>query len=272
MLERKRKGSEHSWGDLIAASRRGRWITSTLSIVLSVLLHFALIGTIIWGGARAKHVGPAPVRQGVGAIASGSSQEPVMTLILISDPRSTHAQDASDEQMASRGLLRREATIEIASPDAMPAIKLPEPRDVVDDTADNEADSSATRATLYARYIGQIRARIDRAWRRPRTAIGADSFGCAVLIEQDHSGNVLQTTLQRCNGTLRWQLSLVQAIQSASPLPAPPDPNVFANAVSLEFNSGPYIQGLPADGFETAASALAAASASNQILQLNPTR
>jgi hypothetical protein len=86
---------------------------------------------------------------------------------------------------------------------------------------------------------------------------------CSVQITQDRSGNVQQTVLQRCNGDLCWQLSLVQAIQSASPLPAPPDPSVFADAVTLQFNCDAYVAGGAADGFEPLTPALRAAMATD---------
>ena len=56
--------------------------------------------------------------------------------------------------------------------------------------------------------------------------------------------------MQQCNGDPRWQSSLVQAIQSASPLPAPPDPNVFSNLLSLELDSDQFRAGSADDGYE----------------------
>ena len=56
-------------------------------------------------------------------------------------------------------------------------------------------------AVLYGRYLGQIQARIERAWLRPRTAIGGDLLRCQVRIDQGRGGGVGPITLQRCNGT-----------------------------------------------------------------------
>ena len=44
--------------------------------------------------------------------------------------------------------------------------------------------------------------------------------------------------------------SLVRAIQSASPLPAPPDPAVFTQSLNLELEAEPYAPGHGSDGFE----------------------
>jgi hypothetical protein len=46
---------------------------------------------------------------------------------------------------------------------------------------------------------------------------------------------VQEIEIAQCNGDIRWQTSLVHAIQSASPLPAPPDPKVFSHTLTFEF-------------------------------------
>jgi hypothetical protein len=43
--------------------------------------------------------------------------------------------------------------------------------------------------------------------------------------------------LNKCEGSLSWQQSLVNAIQAASPLPAPPHPSAFVDRFSLVFHS-----------------------------------
>jgi hypothetical protein len=105
---------------------------------------------------------------------------------------------------------------------------------------------------MYGRYLGQIRARIDRAWQRPRTAIGAPIFQCQVQVDQDSVGRVQQVTLLDCNGDAPWQVSLVHAIEAASPLPAPSDPAVFVHHVLLAFRAVAYSPGEPAELYEPA--------------------
>ena len=107
-------------------------------------------------------------------------------------------------------------------------------------------------AVLYGRYLGQIQARIERAWLRPRTAIGADLFRCRVRIDQRRDGAVGDITLQRCNGSWAWQASLVRAIEDASPLSAPANPAAFTPQVVLEFRSTAYAPGAPAGQFAPA--------------------
>jgi TonB C terminal len=111
---------------------------------------------------------------------------------------------------------------------------------------------SAAEAVLLGRYVGQIDARIERAWRRPRTPLKEEDFSCRVQIVQDGTGAVMEITLERCNGDARWQLSLVHAIQSASPLPAPPDPTVFTRVLRMNFRAPPYSAQSSQDDYEPA--------------------
>jgi hypothetical protein len=96
------------------------------------------------------------------------------------------------------------------------------------------------QSPLAGRYLGQIDARIERAWRRPRTPVGDGLFTCRVRIEQDATGGVKEITLEHCNGDASWQVSLVHAIQAASPLPAPPAPSVFRRVLRMDFRAEPY--------------------------------
>lgn len=123
-------------------------------------------------------------------------------------------------------------------------------------------------AALYGRYTGQIQARIERAWERPRTSPGSTLFRCQVEIDQDENGHVGAVTLVDCDGGARWQLSLVRAIEAASPLPAPPVAAVFAKRIVLNFTALPYGPGALAELYEPAAQAEKAMSeASLQMLQ-----
>jgi len=107
-------------------------------------------------------------------------------------------------------------------------------------------------ALLFGRYLGQVTARIGRAWLRPRSPVGASSFECLVQVEQDRDRSVKEITLKRCNGTTQWQLSLVRAIESASPFPAPPDPKVFSPTLTFEMTAQAFVIGDATDGYEPA--------------------
>jgi TonB C terminal len=124
------------------------------------------------------------------------------------------------------------------------------PDDLVSENDSASAADDSGDSALFGRYMGQLSARIERAWLRPRTPVGDPLFSCQVRIEQDATGAVREVTLVRCNGSTRWQLSLVQAIQAASPLPAPPDPAVFKRTFSLRFQSQPYSPAVAAELYE----------------------
>ena len=103
---------------------------------------------------------------------------------------------------------------------------------------------AAERAALYGRYLGQIAARVERAWLRPRSSVGDSSFTCTARVRQGSDGHVIEVELQHCNGDVRWQLSVVQAIVYASPFPAPPDARVFTRSVTVELEAEPYRAGM----------------------------
>jgi hypothetical protein len=151
------------------------------------------------------------------------------------------------------------------------------PADAPDqETAGLPSDSSdAAVAHAVGIYSGQIHARIERIWRRPRTPISVgdekisregsstEAFQCVVTIVQDATGRVEGTDLLNCNGSSAWQESLVRAINQASPLPAPPNPKVFIRSITLQFIGFTYALGAEADAYEqsnTAAARLAPAT------------
>jgi hypothetical protein len=131
---------------------------------------------------------------------------------------------------------------------ALPALT-PEP----DASKHEDLETHSSPAEISGRYVGQIQARIERAWLRPRTAIGAPIFQCQVQIDQDGTGQVGDVTLLRCNGDARWQVSLVHAIEAASPLPPAPAATVLPRHVLLEFRAMAYAPGANADLYEPAA-------------------
>ncbi|MGB6604610.1 MAG: TonB C-terminal domain-containing protein, partial [Steroidobacteraceae bacterium] len=109
---------------------------------------------------------------------------------------------------------------------------------------------AAAFALLYGRYLGQITARIERAWMRPRSSLGGTTFGCRVQVLQDERGQVLDVKIGRCGQDARWRASIVEAVRSASPLPAPPDDRVFRRTLPLSFASAAFVPGGSSQGFE----------------------
>jgi hypothetical protein len=145
---------------------------------------------------------------------------------------------------------------------APPTIDIPDPtNDYPCSNGSAGAGDDGEYARLYGIYSGQIQARIDRLWRRPRSSIaestgenagGSTEFRCVVNIIQDALGNVVEVLLPDCNGSAAWQRSLAIAIQQASPLPAPPDAKVFRRAIALTFVALPYSSTASPDEYEIA--------------------
>jgi len=136
----------------------------------------------------------APDRSGAGASALLSAAEPEMTVVLVNEPApvSTTAPPKLDA-LASRGLEALDLPVVVLSPDDSPA--QPAAEVAVDRQETPEASASVSdrvqHAVLYGRYLGQLQARVERAWLRPRTEIGAPRFSCRARIRQDRQGAVV---------------------------------------------------------------------------------
>jgi hypothetical protein len=193
-----------------------------------------------------------------------SPSPPVMTLILFNDAVIRSDRDQRASEQSSAGSQPNDFAVTIASPDRLPARPLEERDDTEKErstVADAQGDQ-AQRALLFGQYMGQVTARVERAWLRPRIPVetGSDvQFSCQVQVNQDEQGNVIAIILRNCNGDERWKQSLVQAIRSAAPLPAPASPAVATDSLSLTFHSPVFVIGSSEQGFEP--ERLAAASA-----------
>jgi hypothetical protein len=55
----------------------------------------------------------------------------------------------------------------------------------------NKSGSDEGRAMLFGRYMGQIKARIERVWEHPQST-HVDAFDCKVQIRQNNQGDVLE--------------------------------------------------------------------------------
>ena len=182
---------------------------------------------------------------------------------------SVHKSAASGlvEQMASLESRLKNLPISKIPPDSVPMTDLQAVEEAADSSSPASPDSGdpALRALMFGRYTGQISARIERAWIRPRSPVMESApenaapasappvdqeFRCRVEIRQDERGNVQEVLLVECNGTEAWRHSLVVAINQASPLPAPPIPNLFRRAVTMSFDAPSYQPGSPPDAYE----------------------
>lgn len=236
--------------------RRGR-IIPVVGASATLLVHVMLLTPALWGGSATK---PPRQPEAVGAAANagspqGSATEHLILIDLMAAAPSLleSPQPANLAQLASAPTL-----LQILGPDSLPLKPL-----VVDPQGESNTANAVdliSRTQLMGIYEGQIRARIERAWRRPRTALADRQFNCRIKVHQDARGNVLSVKLQECEGTPDWFDSMVHAVKAASPLPAPPNPAVFAETFQMSFHAVSYQQGGSEEGFEPARPTLIAAA------------
>jgi hypothetical protein len=227
-----------------APSARERALRLVVVAVLSFALHALVLFKLVHGGEAVRR--SAPQLTGVGASSMVADAEPVDALILIS-LQDSPKRDESVEAITSRGQEKALASTKIASADARPAPQPPAARSSPD--APEPTSNNAGRAMLFGQYLDQIYARVERAWIRPRTPIVDGQFHCRVRILQGTQGEVREVTMEACNGDLGWQMSLARAIETASPLSAPPDPSVFVPTLVMEFHSATFQAGESEQGF-----------------------
>ena len=241
----------------------------------SVTLHAILLLPLVLGASAKMRT---PNSFGAGASAIVSSAEPTMTVVFIDAPAVTSDPGRITEDISSRGLPSEAFAMKVVSPDPTPAFdirSLTTDRDAPDPIPEAAGDIPG-HALMFGRYMGQVMARIERAWLRPRSPISDPLFRCRVEIKQSAKGDVLEVTMQQCNGDGHWQASLAAAIQTASPLPAPPDPSVFADTLTLTFDAEPFRAGGNGEGFEPQPSQIAGTfslgPATSEILHRTPGR
>lgn len=256
-----------------STSRRGFQLSpATAGWIGTLLLHGLVLQTVLLG-SRAIKMRPPDV-QGSGATNFHAEVSPSETLILLELPSTPEHAHLSLEDLASLGQAPKNLIMTVISADPLPRIDIPQDHigDEQDPVAVTDSEDPAGRARLVGLYSGQIQARIERGWRRPRTPVddndatsnGAPSdkpFQCQAQIVQDATGNVQEVLLPNCHGSAAWQRSLVIAIQQSSPLPAPPNPNVFSHTITLNFIGYGFTRGANEGEYEIQAGNMAQASA-----------
>jgi hypothetical protein len=239
------------------AGRARRPVIPVAGAVASLALHALLLTPLLLGAAQ--HRTRAPEEPGGSAQTSDDS---ALAVVFLEDG---HSKPRAPPRLSDTLVHTPVRSITLRD------LPLPSPDPAIPDTASPGERASAPQtqgdaaafALLYGRYLGQITARIERAWMRPRSSPGADTFVCRLQVLQDERGQVLGVTVGRCGGDARWRASLVEAVRSASPLPAPPDPHVFRQSLALAFASAAFLPGGNTQGFEPEALTAMRAPAEN---------
>ncbi len=102
---------------------------------------------------------------------------------------------------------------------------------------EEEAKKQAARAvrlqTQRQQYIMLIAQKVENNWLRPVLTTAGQS--CEVIVTQTMSGSVIDVRVQSCTSDNAFQRSVERAVRKASPLPLPPDPELFDREIYFKF-------------------------------------
>ena len=100
-----------------------------------------------------------------------------------------------------------------------------------------EARAQAARGagllTPRQQYIMLIAQRVENNWLRPATT--SEEQSCEVIVTQTMMGDVIDVQLKSCTNDKAFQRSVERAVRKASPLPLPPDPELFDREIYFKF-------------------------------------
>jgi TonB C terminal len=249
----------------LSAAPAQRRSPTIFGVIGTVLVHLVAVQSVM-SGAHARKVRP-PDAEGIGATMVKSDTAPSETLVLIDLPQAAISDQPLAEELTSAGQALRDMTMNVVSDDPLPHVDIPKEELSEDKDAAAAVDSGdpAVQAAMFGRYTGQIDARIERAWQRPRSPVNPSpdsasnahsqasansGFKCQVRIIQDAHGSIQEVQLLACNGSIAWQHSLIMAINASSPLPAPPNPRVFSRSLTMTFTAASYSPSSSADEYE----------------------
>ena len=102
-----------------------------------------------------------------------------------------------------------------------------------EEEAKKQAERAARLLTQRQQYALNIRQKVNDSWLRPASNI--DGFSCDVLVRQTMTGDVIDVQLKSCVGDNAFKRSVERAVNRASPLPLPPNPDVFAREIQFTF-------------------------------------
>jgi hypothetical protein len=221
--------------------RNSSLLSRAIGVVATMLFHLLISSPLLLGKAADKRRPPMPDGPGSVAWASQGSQVEPMVLLDLSALSLSTQNDPFEPQITSEGIELEDLNLALASvePSPPPELNITDADEA--ETSNEAAGDPAGSAALFGRYMGQIAARIERAWMRPRIPVAGGRFDCRARIAQDRAGNVQSIELQNCGDDARWRESLTSAILRASPLSAPPEQWLFAEIITLNFAADQYV-------------------------------
>lgn len=99
-----------------------------------------------------------------------------------------------------------------------------------------EEEGSEEEAILQVQrqqYIMLIAQKVENNWLRPATT--SEQQSCEIIVTQTMMGDVIDVVLQACTSDKDFQRSIERAVRKASPLPLPPDPELFGRRIYFKF-------------------------------------
>jgi colicin import membrane protein len=87
--------------------------------------------------------------------------------------------------------------------------------------------------SLRTQYVKLIEQKVERNWLRPPSIQAGQS--CEVFVRQTALGDVISVNVQACSSDVAFRNSIERAVWKASPLPPPPNPEVFDNEIRFTF-------------------------------------
>ena len=88
-------------------------------------------------------------------------------------------------------------------------------------------------ASLRSQYVRLIEQKVERNWLRPATV--SSDFKCEVFVTQSVLGDVINVRLGVCASDIVFRNSIERAVRKSSPLPPPPNPEVFDREIRFVF-------------------------------------
>ncbi|MFA5529623.1 MAG: cell envelope integrity protein TolA [Thiohalomonadaceae bacterium] len=98
-----------------------------------------------------------------------------------------------------------------------------------------EREQASLNSRLKAEYVDLIANKVSRNWLRPAGTSG--SVDCQVFVRQLPGGEVVDVRLLQSCGSPALDRSVEAAVRKASPLPAPPTPDVFDREIKFRFHT-----------------------------------
>jgi colicin import membrane protein len=142
------------------------------------------------------------------------------------------AREKAEKEKAEKEERERVAR-EKAEQEAAEKARLQRETELASSLAAEERLAAVRASGLQGQYMAQIAAKIERNWNKPPGAVAG--LDCEVRVTQVLGGTVTGVTIGRCNGDETVRRSIEDAVNRASPLPAPPDPALFDRNIRFNF-------------------------------------